>query len=101
METPTRVVRIDSLVQNKGYSILRAERAVTHFGKMIMFSIRDSPDYVSRIFLPKSYSIIYIDEDLAEINSCTTCYTLVYRGHTEDSRFHVLDVVKDHSGNEM
>jgi hypothetical protein len=74
------VVRIDSLVINTVYSIIRAERVNTSLGDMIMISIRDSPDCVSRIFLPKSYSVIYTNRDLFEINSCTTCYTLIYRG---------------------
>ena len=93
MDIPTRVVRIYSLVQNKEYSILRAER-VNNFGNMIMFSVRDSPDSVSQIFLPQSYKIIYTDEDLADINSYRTCYTLVYRGQTENLKFHILYIVK-------
>ena len=49
-------------------------------------------------FFSKSYSIIYTDEDLAEINSCTLCYNLAYKGRSEDFKFRILYVVKYHPG---
>jgi hypothetical protein len=94
MEFPKRVVRISSLVLNKEYPIVMAERV----GDMVLISFRDSPDYISQVFLP--HSSLYSDEDLKDINSRSSCYTLSYRGYIEESNFHMMDIIKDHPGNE-
>jgi len=113
MDLPTRfqqastscVVRMESLVLNKECSILRSERVTNKFGTIVMLSIRDSPDYISKIILPNPYAIIFTDEDLADINSDRKWYTLVYRGKSEDSKFHILETVNKneihHLGNRV
>jgi hypothetical protein len=92
MEFPTRVMQISSLILNKEYRIVRVEKV----GDKILISFRDSPDYISQVFL--TYTYIYCDEDLDDMNSRSTFYTLVYRGCV--AGFHMLDIIKEHPGNE-
>jgi hypothetical protein len=86
----THEVQVSSLVVDREYPINRAERV----GDMVLITFRDSPEYVSQVFLP--YAFTYSDKDLNDINSRSTCYTIMYRGYIRDSTFHMVDIIKDH-----
>jgi hypothetical protein len=90
MNLPTRVVKVSSLVLDREYRIVRAERV----GERPLISFSGvSPDYISQVFLP--HSVIYTDEDLRVISSEDGFYILVYRGRIGRSEFHMVDVLRD------
>ena len=79
-------VNIRSLVVNRLYPIVRAERITIKFGSTVLLSIRDSNEQVVQIFLPKRYANVVSDVDMDKINSRSIYLNLVYKGICEKNK---------------
>ena len=73
-------VRISNLDLDTCYPVLHAEPAETKYGLSILLTIRESEDTVVKVFLPLRYSVVFTEEDLADINGQTLQYYLTYKG---------------------
>jgi hypothetical protein len=67
-------VKIGSLDTDRPYPITHAERTGTRFGPAVL-SIRDSEFAPQKVFLPRRYSEVVTDEDIARFNSTRTSCT--------------------------
>ena len=83
-------IKIGSLQIDRPYPITYGERIDTRFGPAVLLSIRDSTFSIKKVFLPRRYSEVITDDDIAGINSARTKIYLVYRGTCMQSGGHVL-----------
>jgi hypothetical protein len=60
-------INIRDLRNNKPHSTMKVVRINTKFGPSILFTIKDDSDLI-RVFLPKRYFNMFIDDDINEIN---------------------------------
>lgn len=44
--------------------VFRAERVVTHLGHTVMLTVKDLPNKLIKIFLPKRYARVISDNDI-------------------------------------
>jgi hypothetical protein len=72
-------MKLSSLQVDRKYPITHAERVATRFGPAIVLAIRDTPDRILKVFMPRFYSV-FSDEDLEEINSAKVALNHVYKG---------------------
>jgi hypothetical protein len=73
-------VQIGSSDVERKYPILHVEKIVTKYRPMVLLQLRDSPNAIFQIFLPKPYSSVFTDDDLGEINSQSLSLYLLYKG---------------------
>ena len=73
-------MKLSSLQVDRKYRITRAERFATRFGPAIVVAIRDTPDRILKVFMPRRFYSVFSDEDLEEINSEEVALNLVYKG---------------------
>jgi hypothetical protein len=68
---------------NKKYPIIGAELITTKFGPTVLMRIKEQPTKVVKVYLPKRYSAIVLDEDIELINSRKVSLNLLYKGTYE------------------
>jgi len=73
-------MKFSSLQVDRKYPITRAERVAIRFGPAIVLAIRDTPDRILKVFMPRRFYSVFSDEDLEEINSEEVALNLVYKG---------------------
>jgi hypothetical protein len=91
--TSCNAIKINSEVDRK-YLIVHAQRIVTKFGPTILLSIRDSSFNVVKVFMPKRYSSVFLDEDIDSINNEKFLLNLIYKGTCIKSKSYILSVEK-------
>jgi hypothetical protein len=77
MELSRKIQEVDSCYSMKlsspqvdqKYPITHAEGVATRFGPAIVVAIRDTPDRILKVFMPRRFYSAFSDEDLEEINS--------------------------------
>ena len=73
-------MKLGSLHVNRKYPITHAERIGTRFGPAVVLAIRDAPDRVLKIFMPRRFYSAFTDQDIEDINSENVTLYLVYKG---------------------
>ena len=68
------------LPTDRKYPITHAERVATRFGPAIIVAIRDTPNRILKVFMPRRFYSAFSDEELEEINSAKVALNLVYKG---------------------
>jgi hypothetical protein len=88
----SRIIRINSLENDRKYSVVQSEQVVTKFGPTVLLSIKDSPYSIVKSFVPKQYSCVITDEDVASINAQRVKLNLISKGHgkCQNRTSHVL-----------
>ena len=81
---------INSLIMNRPYPKVHAERVSTKYGPKLLLSLRDSDGKLVQIILPKRYENIVTDEDMEKINSRSIHQNLVCKGICELTRSYLL-----------
>ena len=84
------VVSISSLYQDTRYPVLHAERVETKYGTSVRLTIREADENNVKLFLPRRYSEIFTDDDLAEINNQTVHYYLIYKGKSSANNSFII-----------
>jgi hypothetical protein len=62
--TESYTVRLNCLVKNQPYPITCAERLDTRYGPAVLLTIEESENSLKKVFLPRRYSDVMIDDDL-------------------------------------
>ena len=62
-------MKLSSLQVDRKYPITHAERVGTRFGPAIVLAIRDTPDQILKVLMPRTFYSAFSDVDLEEINS--------------------------------
>ena len=62
-------MKLSSLQVDRKYPITYAERVATRSGPAILLAIRDTPDRLLKVFMPRRFYSAFSEEDLEEINS--------------------------------
>ena len=62
-------MKLSSLQVDRKYPITHVKRVGTRFGPAIVLTIRDTPDQILEVFMPRRFYSAFSDEDLEEINS--------------------------------
>jgi hypothetical protein len=57
-----------------------------------LLSIRDSSFSVVKVFIPKRYSSVFLDEDIDSINNEKFSLNLIYKGTCIKSKSYILSV---------
>jgi hypothetical protein len=88
--TSTRLVSATSLVVNRRYPILRAQRAETRYGPTVILALQETNLSQIKICLPKRYADTLRDDEINFIDSGTEALDLVSKGSSEASDSLVL-----------
>ena len=88
----SNTIQIGSMEVDRKYPIVRAERAVTKFGKTILLYLRESPSILVKVFLPTRYSSVFTDDDVNSVNSGEVSVNLVYRETCPKTKSYMLAV---------
>ena len=81
-----RTCKIKELCMHTPYPILTAERAMTHLGRTVIFTILGGTD-VLKVFLPKRYARVVSNKDIEHINKHPRFHYLIYEGFDNLSRY--------------
>ena len=73
-------IKVSSLQVDIKYPITHDEKGATRFGPAIVFAIRDTPDRILKVFMPRRFYSAFSNEDFEEINSEKVALNLVYKG---------------------
>jgi hypothetical protein len=73
-------MKLSSLQVDRKYPITHVKRVGTRFGPAIVLTIRDTPDQILEVFMPRRFYSAFPDVDLEEINSEKVALNLVYKG---------------------
>jgi len=57
---------VSSFEVDRKYPITHAKRIVTKFGPTVLMSIRDTPFYTVKVFMPKRYGSVFSDADVED-----------------------------------
>ena len=79
-------MKLSSLQVDKKYPITHAERIATRFGPAIVVAIRDIPDRILKVFMPRRFYSAFSDDDLEDTNSAKVALNLVYKGQCVNTR---------------
>jgi hypothetical protein len=88
--TSTRLVPASSLVLNRRYPILKAQRAETRYGPTVILTLKESDISQIKICLPKRYADTLKDDEINFLNSGAEALDLVSKGSNEESNSLVL-----------
>ena len=67
-EVTSDITLISELEVFKPYPIERADRVTARFGDKILLAIRDSENWLMKVFLPQRYGAAFKEDDLHAIN---------------------------------
>ena len=74
-------INVTALYTGTRYSVLHCERMDTRYGMALRVTLgEEADDNVIRVFLPRHYSTIITEEDMAAINDRKIQYYLTYKG---------------------
>jgi len=79
-------MKLSSLQVDRKYPITFAERISTRFGPAIVLAIRDTPDRILKVFMPRRYFSAFSNEDIDDINSAKVTLNLLYKGQCVNTR---------------
>jgi hypothetical protein len=88
------IIHINSLEIEKKYLSVKAERTVTKYGPTILLCIKEKTYNTVKVILPRRYSSVMMDEDIAAINSHEVILNLIYKGKCEKSNSYLLAIEK-------
>ena len=87
-------VNVSSLKVDQTYPIAKVERVKTRYEETILLSFRDpqvTPPLL-KVFLPKSYTAAFVDDNITSINGGQIMWNLVYTGLCERTNTHILTI---------
>jgi hypothetical protein len=79
-------MKLSSLQVDRKYPITYAERIATRFGPAIVLAVRDTPERVPKVLMPRRFYAAFTDRDLNDINSANVKLNLVYKGQCVNTR---------------
>lgn len=85
-------VRLNTLDIDRKYEIVKAEKVTTKYGLAILISIKENSFSTVKVFLPKRYSVVFDDDDIASINAKSITLYLVYKGTCTKSNSYILNL---------
>jgi hypothetical protein len=85
-------VRTSSLYINKRHPVLHAKRLETKYRTSDILTIQESTDNVIKVFLPRRYSVVFMDHNIRTINYRTVQYNLTYKGKCFKSQSYILQI---------
>jgi hypothetical protein len=89
------IVRIGTLREGVRYPITHVQRMETKYGPSLLVTLRDCEAHDTiKVFLPKRYSLVFTDEDIAEINRSLPLHSLIYNGCHPGGRSLILNLEK-------
>ena len=74
-----RSISLGSLVLERAYPIVHAQRINTRYGLIVLVAIVDTPTSSVKIYLPRRYGNVVSDENLEAINSESVAILLIYK----------------------
>jgi hypothetical protein len=92
MANTSRTVSVGSLEVEHRYQILHSERVDTKFGSSVVFTIGDGAAGALKVFLPKRYSCLIKDKDIADTNNQTVSLHLIYKGRCAKTHAYILNM---------
>lgn len=84
------VMKVDQMVVNRKYPIIRAKRVNTKFGETILLTTKDYSEQLVKVFLSNRYSSLFTDEDIESINSKRVQLNLIYKATCLNKKSHKL-----------
>ena len=72
-------MKLSSLQFDRKYPITHAERIGTRFGPAVVLTIRDAPDRILKVFMPRRFYSAFTDQDMEDINSANVTLYLCIR----------------------
>jgi hypothetical protein len=73
-------MKLSSLQVDRKYPITHAEWIGTRFGPAVVVAIRDTPDRILKVFMPRRFYSAFTDKYIEDINSANVMLCLVYKG---------------------
>ena len=86
------VIKVDKMVMDRKYPIVRAKRVNTKFGGPVLLTIENSPEQLVKVFLPNRYSVLFTDDEMECINSNYGQLNLIYKGTCQNTKSHKLRI---------
>jgi hypothetical protein len=96
-EATCDLIAIDKLQVEVNHQILRAERVYTRYGPSVVLTLRGPESRRYRVYLPKRYCALIIDEDITAINDILIVLNLIYKGTCRATSQHLLNLVQETS----
>jgi hypothetical protein len=79
-------IKLSSLQVDRKYPKTYVERIATRFGPAIVLAVRDTPERVLKVFMPRRFYAAFTDRDLNDINSANVRLNLVCKGQCVNTR---------------
>jgi len=79
-------MKLSSLQVDRKYPITYAERIATRFGPAIVLAVRDKPERVLKVFMPKRFYAAFSYRNIDDINSANVRLNIVYKGQCVNTR---------------
>jgi hypothetical protein len=88
-------IKPNCLVKNHPHPITRAEPCDTRYGPAVLLTIGESENSLKKFFLPRRYSDVMTNEDLANINSGKKKLNLVYKNKCSHTNGFLLAITEE------
>jgi hypothetical protein len=92
MTTASNTVKITTLKMDSAYPIERVEKVQTRFGKAVLLTLRESSQTYVKVFLPRRYGALFMEEDLRAINEKSVSLALRYHSNCPESNSYILEL---------
>ena len=86
------VIKVDQMLVNRKYPIVRAKLVNTKFGETVLLTIENSSERLVKVFLSNKYSVLFTDEDIESLNSKSAQLNLIYKGTFLNTKYHNLGI---------
>jgi hypothetical protein len=91
-------VNIGTLPKDIPFPVLRAERLQTRYGTTVLLTLRESVERCVNVFLPKRFTQVFTDDDIAGINDGRVTVNLTYHGQCEQTSAYQLSLAQSGAG---
>jgi hypothetical protein len=85
----SNAIKISSMKVDRKYPIIKAERVTIKCGPTVLRSIKESPNNIVKVLMPKRYRSVFLDDDIESINSLKVALNLIHRVMCEKSKSYI------------
>jgi hypothetical protein len=91
--TSFTIVRVSELQVDAPYPIVYAQTVETKYGPTVILTLLDSIAGMIKVFLPRRYCMMFIQDDMAAINDKRVSRALKYLGTCPNTKGFMLNLV--------
>jgi hypothetical protein len=93
VDTSCTIVRVSELQLDAPYPIVYAHTVETKYGPTVILTLQDSIVGMIKVFLPRRYGIMFIQDDMAATNEKRVTLALKYLGTCPNTKGFMLNLL--------